>query len=79
MKVGARDLIFISKIEGAGTASLFSDWDWKDNDYFDDDEEFDLIELSIPDSTYLAIGYNKFVVKRKIILNNKTSKNESKR
>lgn len=61
MKVYGKDLIFISRIlrDGSGTELV------NDDKKYLDDERFKVLRLSITYDTYIANGFNSFVVKLK--------------
>ena len=69
-----RTLEFISfiKRDGSGTIKVGTAWD-KDKDYpktddmsYLDDEDFVMICLSLSEKTYIASGFNSWVVKEKV-------------
>jgi len=69
-----RTLEFISfiKRDGSGTIAVGTEWD-KDKDYpktddisYLDDEDFVMICLSLSEKTYIASGFNSWVVKVKM-------------
>jgi hypothetical protein len=68
-----KDLIFISwiKRDGSGTVPIGTKWD-KDCDFpktddmsYEDEHYFEINVLSLSQKTYIATGFNSFVVKIK--------------
>jgi hypothetical protein len=59
--VQGKDLIFISKIkrDGSGVVKRF------DKKYLDNDEWYDISSLSLSQGTYIASGFNSYVVRLK--------------
>lgn len=73
MKKKGKDLEFISfiKRDGSGTIPIPSPWNEK-SDYpktddmsYQNDDNFNIYRLSISEKTFIAIGFNSFVVKLK--------------
>jgi len=67
MKKIAKDLIFISRIkrDGSGTTPVSKDYLQLLCGNSFSPEKFDVHSLSISNDTYIAIGFNSFVVKLK--------------
>jgi hypothetical protein len=72
MKKKAKDLIFISQIkrDGSGTMPVSEDYIKAMNENkFMKDEEFKVRRLSLTYDTFIAMGFNSFVVKLKNVQN----------
>lgn len=69
MKAKAKHLIFISRIirDGSGTVPVEDKLQKRLQQSKNIDEKYKLNVLSPPDKTYIASGFNSYVVKLKII------------
>lgn len=66
MKKNASELIFISRIMRNGTGVLMIDSEkQKELESHKFMQEYELYHLSITEGTYIAIGFNSYVVKLK--------------
>lgn len=68
MKKKAHELIFISQIkrDGSGTKKVFKkDVKFLTTNKYAMKDEFEINRLSISESTYIASGFNSYVVKLK--------------
>jgi hypothetical protein len=68
MKRKAKDLIFISQIkrDGSGVKPVSNEYlEQLENNHVAYNQEYEIKHLSMTEGTYLAIGFNSYVVKLK--------------